>query len=567
MKNKTETNIINSLSITNKRRYMLLSFLLVILIQGIGLIPPLIMQRIIDQWIPNRNMSRVIQSAILFLSIPLIMASINTYYKYFIAVLARRSGRQLTTKAFKNVLEQKLTFFDQTNSGELATYIRQETIRYVMFWIADLPQILANFIISIIIVVFVFNLHGSFALLLLLYFPLAYFPSNYFAEKVQGMTQRVINCNGRMTQIITDSLRSIRFIKANQLKEQQVNQLQDTLDDSITIWGRIALFDNLSGLWTSNVVNQILTGVIFILSTIFVIQDQLSIGTIVVLLSYLTVFYANANNILTTNYQFKKQLAEFKPLADLINLKDIENSGSKPFDPQQSIIFKDVTFRYNQDRELIFQDLSLNIPIGKWIGIIGKSGIGKSTILDLLLGFYAVESGDLLIDGIPIDQYDLKSLRSKMAYVSQDQVLFPGTIRENLCLVKPQASTQELTDVLKKVDLYHFIQTLPQGLETPVGESGDLLSGGQKQRLNLAQALLRKTPILLLDEANAALDQATSLSIKETLTQLKETSNYTIISVSHDHNFLSECEIIYTLKNKAAEVLKPTYEIEKESRL
>ncbi|MBG9980564.1 ABC transporter ATP-binding protein [Facklamia lactis] len=567
MKNKTETNIINSLSITNKRRYMLLSFLLVILIQGIGLIPPLIMQRIIDQWIPNRNMSRVIQSAILFLSIPLIMASINTYYKYFIAVLARRSGRQLTTKAFKNVLEQKLTFFDQTNSGELATYIRQETIRYVMFWIADLPQILANFIISIIIVVFVFNLHGSFALLLLLYFPLAYFPSNYFAEKVQGMTQRVINCNGRMTQIITDSLRSIRFIKANQLKEQQVNQLQDTLDDSITIWGRIALFDNLSGLWTSNVVNQILTGVIFILSTIFVIQDQLSIGTIVVLLSYLTVFYANANNILTTNYQFKKQLAEFKPLADLINLKDIENSGSKPFDPQQSIIFKDVTFRYNQDRELIFQDLSLNIPIGKWIGIIGKSGIGKSTILDLLLGFYAVESGDLLIDGIPIDQYDLKSLRSKMAYVSQDQVLFPGTIRENLCLVNPQASTQELTDVLKKVDLYHFIQTLPQGLETPVGESGDLLSGGQKQRLNLTQALLRKTPILLLDEANAALDQATSLSIKETLAQLKETHHYTIISVSHDHNFLSECEIIYTLKNKAAEVLKPTYEIEKESRL
>lgn len=567
MKNKTETNIINSLSITNKRRYMLLSFLLVILIQGIGLIPPLIMQRIIDQWIPDRNMSRVIQSAILFLSIPLIMASINTYYKYFIAVLARRSGRQLTTKAFKNVLEQKLTFFDQTNSGELATYIRQETIRYVMFWIADLPQILANFIISIIIVFFVFNLHWSFALLLLLYFPLAYFPSNYFAEKVQGMTQRVINCNGRMTQIITDSLRSIRFIKANQLKEQQVNQLQDTLDDSITIWGRIALFDNLSGLWTSNVVNQILTGVIFILATIFVIQDQLSIGTIVVLLSYLTVYYANANNILTANYHFKKQLAEFKPLADLINLKDIENSGSKPFDPQQSIIFKDVTFRYNQDREPIFQDLSLNIPIGKWIGIIGKSGIGKSTILDLLLGFYAVESGDLLIDGIPIDQYDLKSLRSKMAYVSQDQVLFPGTIRENLCLVKPQASTQELTDVLKKVDLYHFIQTLPLRLETPVGESGDLLSGGQKQRLNLAQALLRKTPILLLDEANAALDQATSLSIKETLTQLKETQNYTIISVSHDHNFLSECEIIYTIENKTAERLKPSYEIEKESWL
>ncbi|MFT8412195.1 MAG: ABC transporter ATP-binding protein [Schleiferilactobacillus perolens] len=532
--------------------YIGLSFILALAVQLISLVPPLIMQRIIDQLVPAGNLRDVTISVLFFIAIPILMTAANTFYKYLLAVVARRSGRALTLAAFTNVLQQRMPYFDRTNSSELATFIRQETMKYVMFWLADLPQLAANVVVCLVIVGYVFHIHWLLALLLCLYFSIAFFPSNYFGRMVNGLTGRIIQANGKMAQTITDSVRSIRLVKAFQLEKKQTRTLKKTLTDAVSVWSKVAFFDNLTALWITNFVNQLIIGVIFVVAAGLVIQGQMTVGGIVIVLSYLAVFYANAATILNTNYEFKKQLAEFAPLADLLQLSDGETSGDLPLTDFQRIAFDHVTFHYTEERGDILRDLSLVIKRGTWVGLVGESGAGKTTIFDLLLRFYQPQKGSIEIDQTPIADYLLSALRGQITLVSQSVSIFPGTIRENLLLAKAGATDAELEEVLNEVALTEFIQSLPEGLDTPVGEAGSLLSGGQKQRLSLAQGLLRHSPILLLDEISSALDSDTAEAIKEMVYRLKEKNQLTILSISHDRQFLTRCDAIYRIQGGRA---------------
>lgn len=532
--------------------YMALSLVLAVLVQLIGLVPAIIMKKIIDQQIPAGNLREIFWSVGLFVLIPVLMTGVNTFYKYLLAVIARKSGRALTLKAFTNVLQQELAYFAENASGELATFIRQETMKYVMFWLADLPQLVASFLTSIVIVFYVGQLHWLLAVLLLLYFPLAYFPSNHFGKMVGQLTGKIIQANAKMAQTITDSIRAIRLVKAYQLEKRQTEQLNNALTGAIQVWSKVAFLDNLTGLWITNFINQLLMGLIFSTAAVLVVQGQLTIGAIVIVLSYLAVFYANANNIMNTNYQFKKQLAEFAPLQALIDLKNAETSGSLPLTDFQKIQFQNVSFHYDATRGNILQDFNLTIEKGQWLGLIGKSGAGKSTVFDLLLRFYQAQAGHVTIDGVALEQFDLTTLRQKMTLVSQNINLFPGTIRDNLLLADPNADTARLNAVLAQVELQDFIASLPAGLETPVGEEGSLLSGGQKQRLSLAQGLLRHSPLLLLDEVSSALDPHTASAIKNMVATLKEKDQLTILSISHDYTFLDACDQVYRIVDGCA---------------
>lgn len=532
--------------------YIGLSFILALAVQLISLVPPLIMQRIIDQLIPAGNLRDVTISVLFFIAIPILMTAANTFYKYILAVVARRSGRALTLAAFANVLQQRMPYFDRTNSSELATFIRQETMKYVMFWLADLPQLAANVVVCLVIVGYVFHIHWLLALLLCLYFPIAFFPSNFFGRVANGLTGRIIQANGKMAQTITDSVRSIRLVKAFQLEKKQTNTLKKALTDAVSVWSKVAFFDNLTALWITNFVNQLIIGVIFVVAAGLVIQGQMTVGGIVIVLSYLAVFYANAATILNTNYEFKKQLAEFAPLADLLQLSDGETSGALPLTDFQRIAFDHVTFHYTAERGDILRDLSLAIKRGTWVGLVGESGAGKTTIFDLLLRFYQPQKGVIEIDQTPIADYLLSALRQQITLVSQSVSIFPGTIRENLLLAKADATDAELEEVLNEVALTEFVQSLPEGLDTPVGEAGSLLSGGQQQRLSLAQGLLRHSPILLLDEISSALDSDTAEAIKEMVYRLKEQNQLTILSISHDRQFLTRCDAIYRIQGGQA---------------
>jgi subfamily B ATP-binding cassette protein MsbA len=211
---------------------------------------------------------------------------------------------------------------------------------------------------------------------------------------------------------------------------------------------------------------------------------------------------------------------------------------------ENSIKIQNINFRYQEDD--VLNDFSLEVPKRKTVALVGQSGSGKSTIASLLTRFYDVNSGSISIDGIDIRDIDLQSLRSLMGLVTQDSILFNETIRSNVSLGKPDASTEEIISALKIANAYEFVKDLPLGIETNIGDSGNKLSGGQKQRLSIARAVLKNPPIMILDEATSALDTESERLVQQALENMMQ--NRTSIVIAHRLSTIQKADVIVVMQ-------------------
>ena len=212
---------------------------------------------------------------------------------------------------------------------------------------------------------------------------------------------------------------------------------------------------------------------------------------------------------------------------------------------QGGVEFKNVAFSYNDEK--VFEDLNLKIKPGECVGFVGKSGEGKSTILSLIPRLYDVDAGSVLIDGVDVRDLTKDSLRETVSVVSQSPYIFNMSIKENLKLVKPDATDAEIEDACKRAAIWDFIQSKPEGLNTMVGEGGVVLSGGQKQRIAIARAFLKQSRILLLDEATSALDNESQAEVKKAIKNMQKTC--TIVIVAHRLSTVQDCDKIFVLEN------------------
>lgn len=215
----------------------------------------------------------------------------------------------------------------------------------------------------------------------------------------------------------------------------------------------------------------------------------------------------------------------------------------------KNISIENLSFRYEEGEDSldVLHNASMDIHKGEWVGIVGESGAGKSTLFQLLVRFYQPTSGRICVDGVSLEDYDIVSLRRNITFVSQDTFLFPGTIRDNLLMVRQDAEEEELLDVIKQVGLEELLDR-DGGLDSVVGENGIVLSGGQKQRLALAQGLLQNSRVLLLDEVTANVDSKLEASLRQCVKRLQKQKELTVISISHRMAFLEDADRIYELK-------------------
>ncbi len=529
--------------------YSILSGIISLLIQTIGLVPTILMQQIIDRFIPNKDLRAISIFILLFCIIPLFATMLSAIYRYKLAIVCRKMGLKLAIKGFENLTYQSVSYFDKENSSELAAYCRGEAMKYIVFWMIDIPQLIATGLTGIIVFSYVFALNWGLALFLLFYIPIAFFPSNWFANKVQTLTEKIVDNNAKMNQIINDTFRGIKFVKAMVLEKIQINRLKEVNEQSVSIWSKVALYDNMSGIWVDNFSDTLFTGVTFGLTSYLIVIGKMTLGSLIVILNYTGRFLGVIKQFMHTNYNFKAQLGEYDKLFNIITMPIPHADENVPFSYKDNIQFSDVTFAYTEERGNVLKSLNLTIHKNEWLGIVGASGTGKTTIFDLILKFYSPQDGTITIDGTGIDVIDSESLRSKIAKVSQDTFLFPGTIKNNLLLGNANATDEQLNDILKKVSLENFIGTLQDGLNTDIGENGLLLSGGERQKLGLAQGLLRNCEVILLDEVTANLDRVSEEEIKNVLRMIKQERDLTIITISHRIDFLKDVDRIVVLDN------------------
>lgn len=506
--------------IKNFKKYVAFSFLLAILIQLIALIPPLAMRQIIDVYLAEKN-------------------------------VAYTMGAELTLLAGEKLIYQPVSFFQDKQSSELATYCSSESMKYIVFWLFDMPELAASMITGVVIYIYILNTNLISGLALLLYVPMMLLPSNYFAKKAQSFIRQVVQNNGKTAQLLNDTFRGIKFVKASVLEKLRLGKLRKVNEDTVSVWTKMVVLDNLSGMWTNSIMDKLFTGIIFGIAAMSIIYGNATVGILLVLLNYLPLLFDVVRRAANTNFKFKKQLAEYDKLFEMIVMPDERDrmEGTKPFVMKRGIFAENISFRYSDEAPFVLENASFSVNKGEWVGIIGESGAGKSTLFQQLIRFYDLNSGDIRVDDTSVESLDVWELRKNIAFVSQDTFLFPGTLRENLAIMNPDASNEKLEEVLRQVGLENLLDSREGGLDCVLGENGLALSGGQKQRIGLAQGLLRGSQVLLLDEVTANIDNKLEDDIRELIRNLQKEQGLTVISISHRMNFLNQADKIYELKN------------------
>jgi ATP-binding cassette subfamily B protein len=357
--------------------------------------------------------------------------------------------------------------------------------------------------------------------------------------------EKIANVNAQ----IQDSLSGIRVVKsfANEHIEsekfQQGNQaFLHTKEDSYLIMGKF-----FSG---NNFFQGILYLSVILAGGIFISQKSLDVSDLVIYILYINIFLSPIEKLIQFTEQFQKGITGFERFLEIVNeepeIKDAPNAVRLK-KVVGDIEFQNVSFSYNHKHKVL-NNININIPAGKTIGLVGPSGGGKTTFCNLIPRFYEINKGKITIDGINIKDIQLKSLRNTIGLVQQDVYMFTGTIKENIAYGKPDASDEEIIEAAKKAHIHEFIMSLEEGYNTFVGERGVKLSGGQKQRVAIARVFLKNPPILILDEATSALDNESEKYIQQSLEELSK--NRTTFVIAHRLSTIRNADEILILTDE-----------------
>ncbi len=508
-------------------------------IQCMALISPYIMGQIIDDYIPNQKLRLIYLGIGLFVSLPFLSVLLSTLYNYLTIKFVRKKGNEYAMKVMENLVFQEMSFYDKENSLELLSYASKEMVGYVNFLVTDLSRYYVNVVMAVATLAVLISIHPVMGVMQLFYIPLAYYPVKYLGKKVQDEISLVVKKNAENNQIRGDTFQAIEFVKLNCIEGVKLKEVEAGNNAINGIWGKVAALDSLCGIWTVGFVSVLFTGLTFGVGALLVINgNQLQVGQLVSVITYCAVYYGSMNAIMTTSIDRKKQESEYAQVLSYLDMdgEREHNYGKKEFTMEKGIFFRNCHFSY-PGKEEILGGRTFSFKKGHWSGIVGASGCGKTTVLDLITKLYKGCDGQVFVDKTDINEIDSFSIRQRVTKISQNVFLFPGTIEDNMKLVNPKATKEDMEWALSMACLKDFMQQLPKGIKTDVGEAGKLISGGERQRLSIALGLLKKTKILLLDEVSSALDPTTEEELARNFKELVK-KGYTVISISHKREFL-----------------------------
>lgn len=385
-----------------------------------------------------------------------------------------------------------------------------------------------------ILVSFIILAKINLALTLILYslIPLMIIGASSYNHKMRQAQKDQRVHVGDLNSTIEDSLLGIRVVKSFGNEEEELEKFQG---ENVKFLGiKRQFYKSMAGF---NTVTKIFDGLMYLVvilgGGIFMIKGRIQPGDLIAYVMYVTTLLTTVRRIVEFTEQFQKGMTGIERFSEIMSevseIKDPENP--KNFDQVRGdIVFDHVDFSYN-DHERVLKGFNLSIQAGENIAIVGPSGSGKTTLCSLIPRFYDVDRGSISIDGIDIRQVKLADLRSHIGIVQQDVYLFSGTVYENILYGKMGASREEVIQAAKLAGAHDFIQELPQGYDTYVGERGLMLSGGQKQRISIARVFLKNPSILILDEATSALDNKSEIIIQDSLEKLSQ--NRTTLTIAH----------------------------------
>lgn len=465
----------------------------------------------------------------MYIFLRIIDAAANYYMASYGHIMGTKIETDMRRDMFNHLQKLSFTYYDSAKVGQIMSRITTDLFDVTEFshhcpeefFIAGI-KIIASFIILL-------NVNVWLTLIMFAVLPLMFVVTTKVREKMKKAFQEQRAQCGELNAKVEDSLLGIRVVKsfANEdiEKEKFAEGNKSFFDVKSKAYKYMGAFST-----TTRVFDGVMYIVVVMIGAIFMIKGYILPGDYVAYLLYVSTLLASVRRIIEFMEQFQRGMTGIERFAEIMDIEpDIkdEDGARELKDVKGEIEFKNVTFGYGEDS--VLTDINLKVEKGRSIALVGPSGGGKTTMCSLIPRFYELDKGDILIDGVSIKNITLKSLRENIGIVQQDVYLFSGSVLENIAYGKPGASFEDIKAAAKMAGADEFIEKLPQGYDTYVGERGVKLSGGQKQRISIARVFLKNPPILILDEATSALDNESEKLVQQSLELLaKGRTTFTI---------------------------------------
>ncbi|MGI1835433.1 MULTISPECIES: ABC transporter ATP-binding protein [Bacillus] len=484
---------------------------------------PLAISKVMDDLLPNGDWNAIWFWGILLLVLYVISSTMHYVVTYFGHKLGINIETDMRNQLFSHVQRMSFRFFDKKKTGKLVSRMTNDLM--------DIGEIAHHGPEDLFIAIM--TLTGAFGLMLSINWQLAVLTfivvpfliglSVYFTKKMSAAFDKMFSSIGQFHSRVENNISGIRVVKAfgNESHEMDrfIEHNEQFRKTKLTTYQMMAVHTAVSHFLIKSV-----TVFGLVCGAWFVLQKNMTYGEFVSFVLLTGIFLGPIQQINAVIEMYPKGAASFKRFASLIDQSPDEKDADDAIEVDQlngDIVFDHVSFQYESDKPVL-HDINLEVKQGETIAVVGPSGAGKSTLCSLLPRFYEWQEGTITIDGIETRKMTLPSLRRQIGVVQQDIYLFHGTIRENILYGKLDASDEEVWQAVEKAQLKDLVNSLPNGLDTIIGERGMMLSGGQKQRISIARIFLKNPPIFILDEATSSLDTETESFIQGSLEELSE---------------------------------------------
>ncbi len=514
---------------------------------GMELVPPLFQRAIVDEVIGPRDLTRLGILAGMLVGVYAVQQLVNAGDMFIRHALGERFIFDLRVRLYAWLQRLSLSFFERTSTGELMSRVTNDVNALEQFvthgsalTAVDLLRLCGGAVI-------LFALDVRLALLVLLPVPVLAVSMRYFNTRIRPVYRRVRRRLGDINAQLQDNLSGIRIIQAFAQEEQALHRFSAESEsyyrarvEGIRYWS--TFFPAM------RFVASLGTVIVLGAGAAMVVGGDLTLGTLVAFLSYVTSFYEPINRLTEVDNVFQEAIAAGERIFELLDesaeIQDASDAVELP-PIRGEVVFQDVHFRYGSGDEVL-HDVEFTMAPGEVVALVGPSGAGKTSIANLLCRFYDPIHGRITVDGYDLRRVKLASLRRQVAVVLQDTFLFNTTVRDNLLYGKPDASDEELIAAAQAACAHEFIEALPNGYDTEIGERGVKLSGGQKQRLALARAILANPRILILDEATSSVDAEAEYLIQQALDEVLK--GRTALIIAHRLSTIRNADKIIALE-------------------
>jgi ABC-type multidrug transport system fused ATPase/permease subunit len=526
----------------------LLGVLLITFTSLLGFPQPLIMRYVVDDVILGRQLSLLAGAILLLAGILLVERLTRLLQTFYFARFEQKVTLDIQQDLLDRTLRFPKSFFDANQTGYLMSRLSSDVGGLRWFFSSTIVYIISNMVRFLGGVGLLFYLEWRLAIGALVILPGVGLCVSYFSRKIHVLSHQSMEQQARVSERFQESLSAASLIKAFSSEARAVGRLMSELKSAFRISLEQSTVSSVANLAIESMPG-IARVTVLALGAYWIITGRWSLGSLLAFQAYLGYVFGPAQFLATANLQLQQARAALERVSALFDIVPEEKmgTGKKVEQLRGEIEFKNVSFSYN-GREPVLEDVSFSIQPRERVAIVGPSGVGKTTTLSLILRFYRPTSGEIYFDGHPASDYEVGSLRRRIGYVSQSTLLLSGKIMENLCYGNPDATEEQVVRAARVAGIHEFINSLPDGYDTLIGEKGINLSEGQKQRLSIARALVKDPDILVLDEPASALDSLAEKSIFKSLPAFVQ--DKTLFVVAHRFSTIRHADRILLLNER-----------------